>query len=183
MPIRLPNPPPGGYAVIVVDPPWPYSAIGYKNKQLTPIPDQYRLLELTDIAALPIWYLARPDCHLFLWTTQKYLRKSFRIVADWGFEYKRLLVWHKEPQGVQLPGLPDYNCEFILHGTRGKAGFTDVKGFKTCFTARRGRHSEKPAEFYELLTRVTAGPRIDLFARKRHPGFDAWGDEVEDSAL
>ena len=174
----FPVSPPGGYAVIVVDPPWHYSRIGYKNKQLTPIPDQYPLMSLSDIVALPIIDLAALDCHLFLWSTQKYLRRAFTLIEDWGFVYKRLMVWHKEPQGVQLPGLPDYNCEFVLHGTRGKPQWQDVKRFKLCFTARRRRHSEKPSEFYELLERVTPSPRIDLFARKRHSGFDAWGNEV-----
>ena len=168
----------GGYKTIVVDPPWPYSRIGYKNKQLTPIPDNYRLLTLPEIAALPVKDLAADDCHLFLWATQKHLRRAFSIVEEWGFEYRRLLVWHKLPQGVQLPGLPDYNCEFILHGVRGRPEWITVKGFKLCFDGLRGRHSEKPAAFYSLLKRVSPEPRIDLFARKRHPGFDAWGDEL-----
>ena len=176
--LNFPQTPLGGYSVIVVDPPWPYSRIGYKNKQLTPIPDNYRLMTLPEITGLPVKDLAGKDCHLFLWATQKHLRQAFTIVADWGFDYRRLLVWHKEPQGVQLPGLPDYNCEFILHGVRGRPQWTDVKKFKLCFSAKRGRHSVKPKEFYELLARVTPEPRIDLFARRRHPGFDAWGDEL-----
>ena len=176
--INLPYPPLGGYSVIVIDPPWPYARIGYKNKQLTPIPDCYPLMDLSDIAALPIAGLAAEHCHLFLWATQKHLRRAFTLIEDWGFTYRRMMVWHKEPQGVQLPGLPDYNCEFILHGSRGRPQWEDVKKFKLCFTARRGRHSEKPAEFYQLLERVTPPPRIDLFARKRHRGFDAWDNEV-----
>ena len=40
-------------------------------------------------------------------------------------------------------------------------------------------HSRKPQIFYQMLCRSTPEPRIDVFARKRHYGFDAWGDQVE----
>ena len=29
------------------------------------------------------------------------------------------------------------------------------------------------------IRRVTRGPRIDIFARRRHDGFSAWGNQVE----
>ena len=182
MPVHLPEPPPGGYATIVIDPPWPYdTGRDFPGVMQTPSPDHplhYAMMSLWDITALPIWYLAGPQCHLFLWTTQKFLRDAFPLCRRWGFQYRRLMVWHKSA-GVQFPHQPSSNAEFILHGTRGRAAFSDTKNFYTCFAAKTNGHSVKPAEFYELLARVTPGPRIDLFARKRHPGFDAWGDQVE----
>lgn len=42
-----------------------------------------------------------------------------------------------------------------------------------------GLHSQKPDEFYEILRRRTPAPRIDIFARRRHFGFDAHGNQVE----
>ena len=96
------------------------------------------------------------------------------------------MTWVK-PAGPQMPGYPCYNSEFILYGNRCKMTspvqsppFVDTKDFYAAFPAERGRHSEKPSYFYQLLERVTPEPRIDLFARRRHPGFDAWGKEVED---
>lgn len=47
------------------------------------------------------------------------------------------------------------------------------------FKAKRRKHSEKPDVFYANILKVTNAPRIDIFARKRHYGFDAWGNEVE----
>lgn len=181
--MTFPEPPAcGGYAVIVADPPWPYANIGWHSdrKGVRALTDHYRLMPLEEIQALPVGGLAAGDCHLFLWTTQGFLPESLAVLTAWGFEYKRMLVWHKQQQGFQLPGKPDSNCEFAIHGVKGKPKFLETQGFKCCWTAKRGRHSEKPSYFYQLLARVTGGPRIDLFARKRHPGFDAWGDEVQD---
>jgi len=43
----------------------------------------------------------------------------------------------------------------------------------------RGEHSEKPEIFREMIeTLCGARPRIELFARKRVAGWDAWGAEV-----
>lgn len=41
------------------------------------------------------------------------------------------------------------------------------------------RHSRKPAEVRERIVRLLGDvPRIELFARERVPGWDAWGNEV-----
>ena len=35
----------------------------------------------------------------------------------------------------------------------------------------------KPVEFYQRLRSWTREPRIDIFARLAHEGYDGWGDE------
>jgi N6-adenosine-specific RNA methylase IME4 len=47
--------------------------------------------------------------------------------------------------------------------------------------APRGRHSEKPKVFYELIERMYPhATRLELFARgKQRPGWTFWGNEVE----
>ena len=137
-----------------------------------------------EIKRLRVADLAAEQSHCFLWATHRFLPIAFDILLWYGFQYAFTMVWHK-PAGRQIAGYPCYNAEFVVYGHRGAMqggsrhpGFLETKNSPVCFNAPRGNHSEKPAEFYELLRRVTPGPWIDLFARKRHPGFDAWGNEI-----
>lgn len=42
------------------------------------------------------------------------------------------------------------------------------------------KHSEKPHEAREKIVRLMGDlPRIELFARRKFPGWDCWGDDVE----
>jgi N6-adenosine-specific RNA methylase IME4 len=49
---------------------------------------------------------------------------------------------------------------------------------RSTFTAIAGRHSEKPAEFYNLVEALRDGPYLELFARERRPGWTCIGDQL-----
>ena len=53
---------------------------------------------------------------------------------------------------------------------------------KTSFSAPARRHSEKPRLLYDSIRRHFPAPRLDVFARRRHCGFDVWGNEAEQQA-
>lgn len=42
----------------------------------------------------------------------------------------------------------------------------------------RREHSRKPDEIYPRIEALLPGPRCELFARHRRPGWDAWGDQL-----
>ena len=167
--------PDGTFETIVIDPPWPMEKI---ERDVAPnqVAFEYPTMTEEELAAMAL--PAADNAHIFLWTTHKFLPMALRLLERWGFRYVCTFVWHK-PGGFQPFGLPQYNCEFALYGRRGTPSFEDLKAFPTCFQAPRREHSRKPDEFYDLVRRVTAGPRIDIFSREAREGFDQFGNEAD----
>lgn len=163
------------YRTIVADPPWRYDngtvpQGGVEHHYGTMTPDE--------IIAVPVAVLADDSAHLYLWVTNLHLREGrpFDILEAWGFRYVTLLTWHK----LGPIGLGYYfrgETEHVLFGVRGKAPLAD-KSARNHFAATKGRHSEKPDRFYELVERVSPGPYLELFARRRRYGWDVWGNEA-----
>jgi N6-adenosine-specific RNA methylase IME4 len=180
--LRAANPvliPDGQYSVIVIDPPWDMKKIE-RDVRENQVDFEYPTMTLDELAAMNVGGMAADDCHFFCWTTQKYLPPAMELLGKWGFRYVLTMVWHK-PGGFQPIGLPQYNCEFVLYGRKGSPQFVDTKQFFCCFEAPRREHSRKPDEFYDLIRRVTDGPRIDVFSREARDGFAQYGNETPSS--
>jgi N6-adenosine-specific RNA methylase IME4 len=65
-----------------------------------------------------------------------------------------------------------------LLGTRGKAPVL-FKAQPNWLFAPIQDHSHKPEEQYAVIERVSPGPYLELFARRRQAGWDSWGNEIE----
>lgn len=171
--------PEGKFSVIVIDPPWPMQKI---ERDLEPNQVAFEYPTMTEAQlhdfSVSVLSMAADDCHMFMWTTHKFLPMALRLIEHYGFRYVLTMVWHKNG-GFQPFKLPQYNCEFALYARRGSPEFCDTKAFNCCFTAPRREHSRKPDEFYDLIRRVTDGVRIDVFSRERRDGFEQFGNECE----
>jgi len=179
----LPKTPPlpeGQFSCIVADPPWqldtgPKLFGGTIERGHDDL--EYTQLDLEAISELGVESIAAPNAHLYLWTTNRYLRDSYEVAESWGFRPSVVLTWCKAPRGVGLGDTFRLTTEYILFARRGKLAHQRIVP-TTWFTWPRGRHSKKPAEFYELVESVTPGPYVDLYARRPRTGWAVWGEEV-----
>lgn len=168
------------YHTIVVDPPWTVKS-GFTNEKYyrhgRKLP--YSMMSDEEILSFPINDFADKECDLFLWTVHSKLPLALSILEKWGFKYHAVLTWDKQG-GVCISGFYR-RTELVVYGYRGKQNVDVGKGqyIPTLFSEKAKKHSRKPDVFYIWLTKRTKEPRIDLFARQKHFGFDAWGDEVD----
>lgn len=184
------------YRSIVVDPPWPQKGagtlagrMGFGDATGSSKPMPYATMPVEQIAALPITQLADPiGCHLYVWTTNRFLEDALRLARGWGFSYSTTLVWAKKIMGGGTGGDAfGISTEFIIYARRGNLpALTRIKG--TWFTWKRpydhrGKpmHSAKPEGFYVMAEAVSPGPRLDMFARRGRMGWDCWGDQAPGS--
>jgi len=154
--------------------------------QDTAPPVDYSLMSLDDIQLFPIEEYADDDCLLFLWAINGKAEKTpvigfaCDLIKEWGFKYHTLITWYKR-QGMAFHSPVRTATEHIVFAWRGDFNSlvgANMAAMDSLFaTSYQIRASEKPAKFYQLLRAWTPKPRIDLFARRAHEGFDGWGDE------
>lgn len=168
------------YETVVIDFPWEVhnnlsNELHYRMGK--PLP--YKSMKDSEILKFPINNFAKNRCDLFLWSITSRVPFCFQLLKEWGFRYMDLLAWDKGV-GVAVNGIYR-QTEWIIYAYRGIMGLKrDGHIIPSYFREKRKNHSQKPDSFYEILRTNTLEPRIDIFARRRHFGFDSWGDEVED---
>jgi len=167
------------YRTIVADPPWEYdegTGASYSTRGRRDCDLPYPTMTVDEIAALPVPSLAAKTSSLFLWTTNRYLRDAYEIVAEWRFPHIATLVWCKQ-HGLGSGGVFYSNVEFILYCRRPQT-LAPARIHSRWFTWPRSDHSAKPEAFLDLVEQVSPGPYLELFARRNRLGWDTWGDEA-----
>lgn len=175
------------YRTIVADPPWPHPDSGARTlstagswaerhvgtRSVVP----YERMSVEAIKALAVGALAEGDAHLYLWTTNRFLRDGYGVVEAWGFKPSTLLTWCKEPRGLGMGGAFTITTEFVIFARRGSLVTTD-RVDSTWFRWKRpyvngvAAHSHKPDGFLDLVERISPGPYAELFARRGRLGWD-----------
>ena len=178
--------PAGPFKCIVADPPWPTErkkGTLYAGATDTPpmktIALDYPVMSVPSIAAMPIRDTVEDGCHLYLWTTQRFLRSAYDVLDAWGFKQGAVLVWSKPPKGVC--GTWVCSAEFCIFARRGALP-AKRRHIGTVFQWPRGKHSAKPEAFQDMVETVSPGPYLELFARRQRPGWTVWGNEVDTNA-
>ena len=154
------NSPHPKFKTIVADPPWAYKtrmsgtlipgATDTPAMKTAPMP--YPTMNVDKIAALPVRDFSEDDSHLYLWTTQSFLRDAYSVLDAWGFRQGAILVWSKPPKGV----CGTYVCsvEFCIFGRRGNLQHKR-RQLGTCYQWPRSSHSTKPEAFLDMEDKMT----------------------------
>lgn len=184
------------YDIIYADPPWDYGGkmqydrtsiktenVGFeKDIFISAANFQYPTVKLKDLKKLTVSDIAKDDSLLFMWTTGPQMANAIELGEAWGFEYKTVaFVWDKQ---VHNPGRYTLSqTEFVLAFKHGK--FPSPRGarnVKQLVSVHRGKHSVKPLEVIEGITKMfPEQDKIELFARRNYDGWDSWGIEVPGS--
>jgi N6-adenosine-specific RNA methylase IME4 len=175
----------GKFGTILADPPWKFQnrtgKMAPEHKRLY----RYHTMTNEEILSMPISEIALPKSHLYLWVPNALISLGLDVMKTWGFEYKTMLIWYK----IRKDGGPDRRgvgfyfrnvTEVILFGTRGQLRTLQPgRSQENIISSQKRGHSIKPDELYPIIESCSAGPFLELFARRNRPGWTSWGDEVE----
>lgn len=174
------------YSVIIADPPWSYSNSGARGVAA----NHYDTMSIDELCDLPVKELAAADAVLLMWCTWPQIKEGLRLIESWGFSYVTGFPWVKitdEPRRTLWGGWaikPTFGVgfwvrgctEMVLIARRGKPQLPD-RDFVGLLSENFG-HSRKPENLYEYAEAMP-GPYLEMFARRKRPGWDVFGNEVE----
>lgn len=182
------------YNIIYADPARSYYNDSTAKQDCTTIKGMrrppYQVMSSNEIKALPVSEIADDNAILFIWTTDYHLAKCIEVITAWGFEYKTVgFAWAKKnKKGEQVCFMGAYTMksgvELCLLATKGKDAHKLVKkhNVRAYIESPRLEHSKKPDEIRDRIVELLGDlPRVELFARQKTEGWDAWGNEVENS--
>lgn len=174
------------YEIILADPAWSQGKGG--KKKVRPQSSGGRL-DYTTISIQDIENILKQvrdkssSSHiLFLWTIDKFLREAEDIAQRLGYKRHARMIWNKVV-GIPTAFTVRYGHEYLLYFYYGK--FLPIaqeqRGkFHTVFHEQPKLHSRKPEYSYRMIESLYPGQKkIELFARAKRKGWDAWGNEVK----
>jgi N6-adenosine-specific RNA methylase IME4/ParB-like chromosome segregation protein Spo0J len=172
------------YGVILADPEWDDRVWNRETGMNRHAANHFPVSDPETIKSRPVVSIVADNAVLFLWSTNQHLRIAMDVMEAWGFRYASHYVW-KKPS----PGLGHWNRsyhEILLIGTRGEIPCpAPGEQWQSVIEAPRpGKHSAKPEIFLEMIEKYFPTlPKIELNRRGPvRPGWDAWGNEVDDEA-
>ena len=168
------------YGVILADVPWRYERRLSKSRD---IENNYDSMPTADLAEIPVGDIAAMDCILFFWSPPSKVAEACAIIAAWGFDVRTCMCWDKMSVG---PGIwVRQQFELLIIAVKGTPGAPlEADRPASVVSLPRGEHSEKPEVFYEIIERCyPVASKVELFARKRRPGWRSLGNEIDGSDI
>lgn len=163
------------YRTILADPPWDINQRGKRGAS-----SHYALMPLDRIKAMPVADLCEENAHLYLWIPNGLLQEGLDVIKAWGFTFRSPIYWIK-PR-LSLGNYIRNASETLFFATRGKAP-VKFHAQPNWLFAPQQQHSHKPEEQFAVIERLSHGPYLELFARRRQPGWDVWGNEIDSDII
>lgn len=169
--------------LLMADPPWKFGdALPGPTRGAS---KQYPCMNVRQLCAFQLPPLA-PDCLLLMWRVAAMQSEAILVLHAWGFQLRSELVWVKQTTtGKRHFGMGHYvraSHETCLIGVRGSVQVAD-RSVRSVFEAPVARHSQKPDAIYDIAERlVPGGPWVELFARRRRPGWMQHGNQLPEAA-
>lgn len=173
----------GTYRCILADPPWAFRTFDGKRSVPSRTAEQpYASVTTEELALLPVSDVASKHCALLMWSTGSHLKQAIWLGEQWGFDFSTLcFTWEKmSSNGRPWMGMGHWSRQQVepcLIFTRGRPGRL-AKDVRQHILSPVREHSRKPEGIYQRVERLVAGPRLEMFARQKRPGWDCWGNET-----
>lgn len=186
--------PSGPFSCILADPAWAW--VSYAGKASAPHRTEeapYPVMSMEEMRGLEVAAVAAKDCVLIMWVIGSHLDQAIELGRHWGFTYKTdVFTWVKVGKNdpsvrpISMGKWSRKQTEQALLFTRGKPSRVEA-GVRQLFEsdehvifAPKREHSRKPDEQYDRIQRLVGdGPKLEMFARNRRDGWEAWGNEVD----
>lgn len=176
----------GTFDVVLADPPWSYYGSGTK---MAAAAKHYALMSDEEMMSFPLADWLAPKGVAFVWATSPRLDFAIDCIRSWGLHYRGVaFVWVKttkdgKPLGARgvRPSIVKPTTELVLAASRVHRGrpmpLASESVVQTVF-APVMEHSRKPTEVHQRIEQLYPdASRIELFARRPHPGWEVWGNE------
>jgi N6-adenosine-specific RNA methylase IME4 len=173
------------YQVILADPAWPQSKGGKKSVRPNSSGEKldYQVISLEEIQQilLKASFLDDVDRVFFVWTIDKFLHQTEKMMIDLGYKLHARMIWNKVT-GIPAAFTIRFGHEYLLwfykkhllpvaKEERGK--------IHSVFTEQVKRHSQKPEIAYQIIERLYPNAnRLELFARNKREGWTCLGNEI-----
>lgn len=177
------------YKIIYADPPW-----GFRNKNTggslkSGSLAHYETMNMDQLCALPVNDIADDDCVLFMWWVASQPAEALFLLQCWGFRLKTMtgFNWLKTTEkGSSHFGMGFWTragSECCLIAVKGKPKRVSAS-VRSVVVSNVQEHSRKPDLVRDRIVALCGDvPRVELFARQQTPGWDVFGNEVENSII
>lgn len=173
------------YQIVYSDPPWNQKKGNVRKCR----PNQGKDLDYKTIGMDEIEQIHRralkctDDKHnFFIWTIDKFLHETEKMMGDLGYSLHARFVWDKE-NGIAPAFTVRFSHEYLLWFYK-KGNMLmpskEVRGkYTTVLRESSTKHSKKPRCAYEMIENMFPdSKKLELFARNTRDGWDCWGNEA-----